>query len=253
MIEIKNLTIRYGTNVAVDNVSLNIKKGKITTIIGPNGCGKSTLIKAVSGLFKEARSGIVVDHKQRDGYERKEFSRKVSFLMQFSEVPAGMSVYELVSFGRLPHLKMFQSMNAKDHDYVNWALHKTNTYEFKDKMVSQLSGGERQRVFLALALAQKTEVLILDEPTNHLDMKYQHELLSLIQDLNKEEQLTIVCVLHDVNQAMRYSDEIFVMKKGKVVVNGTPQECITKEIMHEVYDVNCSIDKIGMHHNVHIL
>ena len=253
MIEIKDLTVKYGVKTAVDNVSLEIEQGKITTIIGPNGCGKSTLIKAISGLFKESRTEIVVDGKRRNAYERKEFARKVSFLMQFTVVPPGMTVYDLVCFGRLPYLKMFQSMNANDYEYVEWAMHKTNVYEFKDTLVSQLSGGERQRVFLALALAQKTEVLILDEPTNHLDLKYQHELLSLIQTLNREENLTIVCVLHDVNQAMRYSDEIFVMKNGEIVIHGTPQKCITKEIMHDVYDVNCIIDKIGEHQNVCVL
>lgn len=253
MIEIRNLTIHYGSKVAVDNVSLQIKKGTFTTIIGPNGCGKSTLIKAVAGLFKESRCNILINGKPRAAYERKEFSRIASFLMQFSEAPTGMSVYNLVSFGRLPYLKMFQSMSREEHKYVEWALQKTSVYEFKDKLVSQLSGGERQRVFLALALAQKTEILILDEPTNHLDLKYQYELLSLIKTLNREENLTIVCVLHDVNQAIRYSDEIFVMKNGEVVVHGVPEKCITKEIMHEVYDVNCTIDKIGKHRNVHIL
>jgi ABC-type cobalamin/Fe3+-siderophores transport systems, ATPase components len=253
MIEIKNLTVKYGDKVAVNNVSLEIKRGKITTIIGPNGCGKSTLIKAISGLFKESRSEIVVDGKRRDAYERKEFARKVSFLMQFTVVPPGMSVHDLVCFGRMPYLKMFQSMSEQDYEYIEWAMHKTSVYEFKDTLVTQLSGGERQRVFLALALAQKTEVLILDEPTNHLDLKYQHELLSLVQTLNREEKLTIVYVLHDVNQAMRYSDEIFVMKKGEIVVGGAPQTCITKEIMHDVYDVNCIIDRIGEHPNVSVL
>jgi iron complex transport system ATP-binding protein len=253
MIEIKNLTVQYGQKVAVNNVTLQIKKGYFTTIIGPNGCGKSTLIKAVAGLFKESHGNILIANKPRTAYERKEFSRTASFLMQFSEAPTGMSVYDFVSFGRIPYLKMFQSMSREDHRYVEWAMKKTSVYEFKDMLVSQLSGGERQRVFLALALAQKTEILILDEPTNHLDLKYQYELLSLIQTLKREENLTIVCVLHDVNQAIRYSDEIFVMKNGKVVVHGVPEQCITKEIMHEVYDVNCTIGIVGKHHNVHIL
>ena len=252
MIEIENLSVSYGDVLAVNDVSLTIQKGKVTTIIGPNGCGKSTLIKAISGLFKEYQDCIKVDGKCRKDYHRKEFAKKVSFLMQFSEVPEGMSVRDLVAFGRLPYHHMFERLNDEDYRIVDWAMQKTRVYEFKDKFIHQLSGGERQRVFVALALAQKTEVLILDEPTNHLDIKYQHELLELICKLNLEEELTIVCVLHDVNHALRYSDEIYVMKRGDIVIHGKPQTCITKEIMHDVYDVHCRIEKIGEHLSVHV-
>lgn len=253
MIKVNNLDVYYDERKVIDHINIAFLKGKITTIIGPNGCGKSTLIKAIAGLFDSGNKNITIDGKIRSQYKRKEFSKKVAFLMQFSLVPEGVSVYDLVSFGRLPHKQRFKNLSTKDYQCIEWALHKTNTYEMKDKLVSQLSGGERQRVFLALALAQKTEIIILDEPTNHLDMKYQHELLELIKKLNQEEQLTILCVLHDVNQAYRYSDHVVVMKHGKIVTHGSPQQCITKEIMHKVYDVDCIIEKIGQHHSVCIV
>lgn len=245
MIDIKQLNISYGTYNVVNNLSLHIQKGKVTTIIGPNGCGKSTVIKAIAGLFQNVKENIVVDGKKRSDYQRKEFSKKVSFLMQFSEVPAGVTVNELVLFGRLPHKQKWKQYNLYDYERVEWAMKKTNVYNLRNKFVSNLSGGERQRVFLALALAQETEILILDEPTNHLDLKYQHNLLELIKDLNKQEKMTIICVLHDINQALRYSDEIIIMKDGKIVAQGEPKSCITKEVMHQVYDINCSFHEHG--------
>lgn len=253
MIAVNNLTVSYEDKKILKDISVEFLKGKITTIIGPNGCGKSTLIKAIAGLFEQANSKIKIDDKLRNSYSRKEFSRKVAFLMQFSTVPVGMTVYELVSFGRLPHKKRFKSLNSLDYEWIDWALKKTNVFHFKDKLVADLSGGERQRVFLALSLAQKTEIIVLDEPTNHLDMKYQHELLELIKELNVKEKITIICVLHDVNQAYRYSDNVIVMKQGNIVKQGTPEECITKEIIHHVYDVECVIKKIGAHHNICVI
>ncbi|WOO86698.1 ABC transporter ATP-binding protein [Mollicutes bacterium LVI A0039] len=253
MIKIENLTINYEDQCVLDNVSTTFPKGQITTIIGPNGCGKSTLIKAIAGLFDNGKSQIKIDGKPRSEYQRKEFSRKVSFLMQFSAAPIGMTVRELVTFGRQPYKQKFKNFTTEDYKVINWAMRKTSTDKFEDKLVSQLSGGEKQRVFLALALAQKTEVIILDEPTNHLDIKYQHELLQLIQELNLEEKITIICVLHDVNQAYRYSDKVVVMKSGKIIASGTPEQCLTKDIMHQVYDVNCMIEKIGNHHNVCVI
>ncbi|MFV0379382.1 MAG: ABC transporter ATP-binding protein [Anaerorhabdus sp.] len=250
MIKVKNLSVAYEDKKVLNDVDVSFLKEKITTIVGPNGCGKSTLIKAIAGLFNDEKKSIVIDGKTRCSYKRREFSRKVAFLMQFCSVPDGINVYDLVSFGRLPHKKRFKKLSSKDYEYIDWALHKTNTYEFKDKIVSKLSGGEKQRVFLALALAQETEIIVLDEPTNHLDMKYQHELLELIKELNKNEKLTIICVLHDINHAYRYSDNVVVMKQGDIVAVGSPQECLTKEIIHKVYDVNCTIEKIGKHHNI---
>lgn len=253
MISIKNLSICYEEKKVLDDVSVDIKSEKITTIIGPNGCGKSTLIKAIAGIFDKSSDCIQIAGKKRCDYKRKEFSKKVAFLMQFSEIPQGMSVYDLVTFGRLPYKAKFKPLTSVDYEYIDWALKKTNAYQFKDCLVSTLSGGERQRVFLSLALAQKTEIIILDEPTNHLDMKYQYELLQLIKELNLAEKITIVCVLHDVNHALRYSDEVIVMKSGKVIVTGSPEECITKEIIHDVYDVRCTVEKIGNYHSVNIV
>ncbi len=253
MVDVNNLSVSYETKKVLNNVSCNFEKGKITTIIGPNGCGKSTLIKAIAGFFENGQKNIKVDGKFRSEYKRKEFAKKVSFLMQFSDVPFGMTVYDLVCFGRTPYKKVLKSLTLEDYKYIDWALHKTDTYKFKDKLATQLSGGEKQRVFLALALAQKTEIIVLDEPTNHLDIKYQHDLLKLIKELNVEEKFTIICVLHDVNQALRYSDNVIVMKNGNIIISGDAHDCITKEIMHSVYDVKCHIGKIGEHKNVSVI
>ena len=243
MINIKELNISYGKYKIINNLNIHIQKEKFTTIIGPNGCGKSTVIKAIAGLFQDAKENIIVDGKKRSAYERKEFSKKVSFLMQFSEVPKGITVYNLVLFGRLPYKSIWKHYQHYDYERVEWAMKKTYIYDLKNKFVSELSGGERQRVFLALALAQETDILILDEPTNHLDLKYQHKLLELVKQLNQEEKITIICVLHDINQALRYSDEVIIMKNGKIITQGNPNECITKEIMHQVYDIDCSFHK----------
>ncbi len=252
MINIDNLSVSYEDKQVLKGINTSFLKEKFTTIIGPNGCGKSTLVKAIAGVF-DNNNCIEVDGKFRENYQRKEFAKKVAFLMQFSVVPQGMTVYDLVVFGRMPHKKKFKSLSSVDYDYVEWALKKTNAYQFKDRLVASLSGGEKQRVFLAMALAQKTEIIVLDEPTNHLDLKYQHELLELIKELNIEEKLTIICVLHDINQALRYSDNVIVMKDGEIVVSGCPKKCITKEIIHDVYDVKCTIEKVGQHHNIHIV
>ncbi|MFV0498629.1 MAG: ABC transporter ATP-binding protein [Bacilli bacterium] len=253
MIKIKNLSVSYSKRKILNDINISFLKEKITTIIGPNGCGKSTLVKAIAGLFESENQKIIIDGKLRTKYKRKEFSKKVAFLMQFTSVPNEITVYDLVTFGRLPHKRKFKALSNVDYEYINWALNKTNTYQFKNKLVSQLSGGEKQRVFLALALAQKTEIIILDEPTNHLDMKYQHEFLELIKKLNTEEKITIVCVIPDVNQAYKYSDNVIVMKQGNIVTHGSPKKCITKETIHNVYDVNCIIEKIGQHHSICIV
>ncbi len=244
MIQIKNLNVHYGNSNIINNLSLNIEKGKFTSIIGPNGCGKSTIIKSIAGLIPCNKNSITIDNKLRTAYKRKEFSKKIAFLMQFGTSCTGITVRELVSYGRHPYTSgFFNKKNEEDESIIDWAIKKTNLKNYENKFLELLSGGEKQRAYLAMALAQQPEILILDEPTNHLDIKYQYEILNLVRQLNLEQEVTVVCVLHDINQASKYSDNIVVVKNGTLIKSGTPKQCITKDLMHKVYDIKCEVNK----------
>ncbi|KAB3533460.1 ABC transporter ATP-binding protein [Alkaliphilus pronyensis] len=243
MIEVKNLSVSFNSKAVLNNLSIEIKKGSFTAIIGPNGCGKSTLVKAVAGLISTDSGVIIVDGKLRNKYKRKEFARKVAFLMQFGTSCDGVTARDLVEYGRNPYRRLFKRQTKEDEEIIEWAIEKTHLREFENRMLNKLSGGERQRAFLAMAIAQQTEVLILDEPTNHLDIKYQYETLNLVKKLNQESNITVICILHDINQALRYSDNIIVMKEGRIVTNGATETCVTKELMQDVYEIKCDVIK----------
>lgn len=242
MIAVKELQVTLNQNHIIKGLSLNVKQGNFLSIIGPNGCGKSTLVKAIAGLVPTSGGEIHMDGCPCKNYKRREFAKKTAFLMQFSAVAEGMTVRELVAYGRHPHISQWKGMQQKDHEIVDWAMEQTNVSQFAQREAGKLSGGERQRVFLAMALAQQPEVLILDEPTNHLDLKYQYELLEMARKLNKSQHITVICILHDINQAMRYSDEIAVMEAGQIVRFGAPQECISSELIGAVYGVPCKVE-----------
>jgi len=222
----------------VDNVSLRIDEGNITTIIGPNGCGKSTLLGVMSNHFVPQQGEITLDGKKLATYKPKELARKIAVVHQQNSAPADMTIERLVSYGRLPYKTMFKTDKATDDAAVTWALKVTNLVEHKHITMDALSGGQRQRVWIAMALAQQTPYLFLDEPTTYLDIYYQYELLELIKRLNEEHGLTIVMVLHDINQAIRYSDSIITMKAGQVMIKGHPKEVITNELIYDTYGVN---------------
>lgn len=243
MISIKNVTFKVEKKVIVNDVTCEIPKGKITTIIGPNGCGKSSLIKSIAGINKITKGEIIVDGKNRFDYGRKEFAKKVAFMLQFNSALEGMTVYDLVTYGRYPYKKRFKSLDSTDYDKIDWAIEVTNLNNYKERDISTLSGGEKQRVWLAMCLAQEPEVLILDEPTNHLDIKYQYSFLKLIEHLNETLKLTVVLVLHDIDQAARFSEYLIIMKKGVIYQTGTPEECITSENLKKVYEVEANVKK----------
>lgn len=241
MVDIKNVTISLSDTLIVEDLSMNVKKSEFVCIIGPNGCGKSTLIKAISGINKVKSGEIFIDGINKKDMKRKDFAKKVAFLMQFNNMPSGMSAREIVHFGRHPYVNAFKGFTKDDYDIVDWAIEQTDIESLLEKDIAMLSGGEKQRVFLAMALAQEPEILILDEPTNHLDIKYQYELLKLVKRINKENNITVICVLHDINQALRFSDKVFVMEKGKLIISGEPSECISPEIMKKVYGIECCV------------
>ncbi|SFE98469.1 iron complex transport system ATP-binding protein [Paenibacillus algorifonticola] len=237
--EIKQVTFSYDKKTdQLKNISDKIEMGKITTIIGPNGCGKSTLLGILSQNYAPAHGEVLLDGKSLAQIKPKELAKQLAVVHQQNEAPYDLTVERLVSYGRLPHRSFLGQANEDDERAIEEALASTNLQQKRSMRLNQLSGGEKQRVWIAMALAQKTPILFLDEPTTFLDMYYQIEILELVKALNREHGMTIVMVLHDINQAIRYSDRIVVMKAGEIVASGTPEAVITKEIVKETYQVN---------------
>lgn len=237
--EIKQVTFSYDKKVdQLKNISDKIETGKITTIIGPNGCGKSTLLGILSQNYTPAHGEVLLDGKSLAQIKPKELAKKLAVVHQQNEAPYDLTVERLVSYGRLPHRSFLGQASEEDEKAIEEALTSTNLQQKRTQRLNQLSGGEKQRVWIAMALAQQTPILFLDEPTTFLDMYYQIEILELVKALNREHDMTIVMVLHDINQAIRYSDRIIVMKAGEIVASGTPEAVITKEIVKETYQVD---------------
>lgn len=249
--EIKRIIVSHDhiTN-HLDDVSTSIPKAKVTTIIGPNGCGKSTLLSVLSRSNMPTSGTASLENRDLMMFKPKEFAKKLAIVYQQNEVPKDLTIEKLVGFGRLPHKMLLQRNQEEDRKAINWALSVTNLTDKRHKDLEALSGGERQRVWIAMALAQQSEILCLDEPTTYLDIYYQIELLELVKSLNKDYGLTIIMVLHDINQAIRYSDEIIMMKNGRIIAEGPPREIITKDVIKEVYGVNAVFkedDELGLY------
>lgn len=236
-----DLSIGYGDRLIVKELSVEIPDQKITTIIGPNGCGKSTLLKAITRIISHQSGAVVLDGKSVTKENTKQLAKKMAILPQTPESAAGLTVGELVSYGRFPYQSGFGQLSKKDYEVIEWALRVTGTSEFKYFPVDSLSGGQRQRVWIAMALAQETEIIFLDEPTTYLDMAHQLEVLELLQKLNREEKRTIVMVLHDLNQAARFADYIVALKAGQIVKAGSCEEVITKQVLEEVFNIDAEI------------
>ncbi|WP_240420240.1 ABC transporter ATP-binding protein [Paenibacillus periandrae] len=237
--DIKKVTFSYDKkNDHLKSVSSSIEIGKITTIIGTNGCGKSTLLGIMSNNHKPRSGNVILDGKFINTYKPKELARKLAVVHQHNDAPSDLTIEKLVGFGRLPHKSMFAPHSDEDTEAVLQALTRTNLLAKKNLTIDQLSGGERQRVWIAMSLAQSTPFLFLDEPTTYMDIYYQFEVLNLIKSLNVDYGLTIVMVLHDINQAIRYSDSIIVMQNGQIVTKGSPAEVISVETIKQIYGVD---------------
>ena len=206
IIRIENIKVGYEDRIIIDNLSLSIKKSAITTIIGENGSGKSTLLKTIGRVIKLKSGKVYVNDLNVHKTNTKEIAKIIGLLPQSPKAPSGLSVSEIVEYGRFPHKEGRGNLTEKDNEIIDWALKSTNLLEFKDRSIEALSGGQRQRVWIAMVLAQQTDVILLDEPTTYLDMAYQLEVLQLVQKLNKEKKITVIMVLHDINQAGRFSD-----------------------------------------------
>jgi iron complex transport system ATP-binding protein len=237
----QNITIGYNGVSVVNDVSLHIKPKEICTIIGPNGSGKSTLLKGLSRTLPVQSGQVFIQGQPIRGIDTKALSRQLAFLPQSPRIPEHFSVRELVSYGRFPHTGLSGLLNARDREIIDWALEETDTISYAHRELIHLSGGERQRVWIAMALAQEAEILFLDEPTTYLDIHHQFNLLELVQRLNKKMGRTILMVLHDLNQAARYSDRLFLMKEGQMVARGMVDEIITEEILRDVFSVEAKV------------
>ena len=228
--DIKGLTFSYGTNEVIKGLDLSIKQGKVTTLIGANGCGKSTLFNLITKNLRPNSGEIRLEGKDISQVKLKDFARQVAIVHQYNTAPADISVEKLVAFGRTPYHGFGSPSNSEeDEEKIKRALEITNTEKLKDKAVAQLSGGQKQRVWIAMALAQDTKILFLDEPTTYLDIRYQLQILKLVRKLNEEYGMTVIMVLHDINQSLYYSDEIVAMKDGRITAQGKPEEIITSE------------------------
>ena len=234
-IKTENLSISYGDSDIVKDLNLNIPKGKITTIIGSNGCGKSTILKTIARILKPKNGIIYINGNDIQGLSSKAIAKEMAVLPQSPEAPNGLTVGELVAYGRFPHQSGFGKLMAKDKEKITWALKIINMEEFKDRPIESLSGGQRQRVWIAMALAQETEILLLDEPTTYLDLAHQLEILQLLDDLNKSQGQTIVMVIHDLNNAARFADYMVGIKDGNIVCSGTPREIMTKDNLRKIF------------------
>ncbi|MBM6617193.1 ABC transporter ATP-binding protein [Bacillus suaedaesalsae] len=239
----EDLNISYGDRLIVKNLTIEIPEKKITTIIGSNGCGKSTLLKAMTRIISQQSGSIILDGVNISKHSTKELAKKMAILPQSQESANGLTVGELVSYGRFPYQKGFGRLTSKDLDAINWALDVTGTAFFKHHPIDALSGGQRQRVWIAMALAQETPMIFLDEPTTYLDMAHQLEILELLKKLNAEQERTIIMVLHDLNQAARFADYIIAMKYGQIVKAGCPEEVITNDVLKEVFQIDAIIGK----------
>jgi len=245
MVDIRRVTKRFGNKNVVEDVTVQIKKGTITTFIGPNGAGKSTLLSMVSRLISKDTGEILIDQKDVSRTKSSELAKKISILKQTNVINLRLTVRELVSFGRFPYSQ--GKLTKEDWKYVDEAIRYMELEDIQDQYLDNLSGGQKQRAYIAMVLAQDTEYILLDEPLNNLDMKHAVQIMKVLRRLVDELGKTIIIVIHDINFASCYSDYIVALKDGKVVKQGKAQEIITPEVLRGIYDMDFHIQNINNH------
>lgn len=241
-IKLESVEVGYGGPAIVSDFNYTIPKGKITTIIGANGCGKSTLLKAIARIIPYQKGGIYLDAINMAKENPKVLAKKITMLSQKMNPLEGLTVKELVGYGRYPYRKGLKGFDKEDEMAIAWAIAKTEIGEIENEDIGALSGGQLQRVWIAMALAQETDIILLDEPTTYLDMAHQLEILNLLKDLNEKDNRTIVMVLHDINQAARFSDCIIAMKAGQIIEEGSVERVMNKRVLKNVFNIDAYID-----------
>ena len=247
MIESHHLKISYGERVIVRDLSLALAPGEVTALIGPNGSGKSTVLRTLARLQTPSQGAIYLNGRNLAQCSTREIAKQLAMLPQSPDRPDGVTVRELVGYGRYPHQGLWREKSTEDKSAIDWAIAVTGLEALAERAVDSLSGGERQRAWIALALAQKTQVLLLDEPTTFLDIHHQLEILSLVRSLNQQAGITVGWVLHDLNQAAAYSDRLIFFRQGEVVAAGSPWEVMTPDIVREVFGVEMTIIPHPLH------
>jgi len=247
MMKTENISVHFAGNTVLDNLTLAVEKGQMISILGPNGSGKSTLLKTLSRNVKPDQGTIYLDNQNIAMLSAKVIARKMAVLPQSPQAPSDVTVRDLVEYGRYPHQSWWQGKSEEDNHWIDWALEQTGLMRMKERIVSTLSGGERQRVWIAMALAQQPEILLLDEPTTYLDICHQLEIMELLAEFNWRHHMTVAMVLHDINQAARYSDCIVMLYQSKIFAVGKPKDVITSDNLREVFGVESliTIDDTG--------
>lgn len=235
------LNIAYEERLIVEDLNIEIPQGKITALVGANGSGKSTILKTMARIMQPKGGTVLLDGKSIHKQSTREVAKQLAILPQNPTAPEGLTVTELVSYGRFPYQKGFGSLKAEDRKIVEWSIEVTGMTEFHDRPIDQLSGGQRQRAWIAMALAQETDILFLDEPTTFLDMAHQLEVLQLLEHLNTDAKRTIVMVVHDLNHAARYANHMIAIKKGKAQAVGSPADVMTCEVLRDVFGIEADI------------
>jgi len=252
-INVKNLNYSVTDKDILKDINLSVNKGKFYSIIGPNGSGKTTLLKNIANSLEVPKDKVFIEDKDLLNYSSKDLARIMSYVPQDNISDFDFSVWDIVLMGRYPYLRKFQQEGAKDIEIAEKALKLTKTFHLKDKNVRFLSGGERQRVFIARALTQESNILILDEPISALDIHHALEIMDTLKSLNSRVGITLLTVLHDLNMAAEYSDELILLDEGKIVAVGSPEEVLTVENLEKVYKVKVSISENPYTHKLHII
>ncbi|MFF7333834.1 ATP-binding cassette domain-containing protein [Streptomyces sp. NPDC008150] len=240
-LQAREVSLGYGEREIISGLDVDLPPGRITVVVGPNACGKSTLLRAMARLLSPTAGTVLLDGRDIHRTPTKQVAASLGVLPQTPVAPEAITVADLVGRGRYPHQGWFRRWTSGDDEAVAAALLATDVLDLADRSVDELSGGQRQRVWIAMALAQETDILLLDEPTTYLDISHQLDVLDLLTDLNRERGVTLAVVLHDLNLACRYADHLIAMKGGRIVTEGAPSDVVTQSLVHEVFGLRSTV------------